>query len=468
MKKTMTTRKDFIAGALAGFACSGCRTWFGGGGRLCWHKGMLHCHTYWSDGRGFPEDAAAAYKALGYSFLAITDHNRLGTDPDMWRDVKPEDGPWPPSISRPVFDHYVRACSHARTRRTADGQEQVRLQPFAETRAMFEEPGRFLLMPGFEVTQLMPEGDRRDLHVNCVNLPDVLPSLAKAPIIARYGSASVGERLSANYAEYAAYVRAHDNVPSLFIVNHPVWPFLDVTAEDFLRHPEVRYFEVCNGGADFPAPDGLVDDGWYNDRLWDAVNAVRARRGEGLLLAVGSDDSHWYPGNGHGHPARTASTPGDAYVCVRTGELTPSALFSAMDRGDFYASCGVDPDVVDFDGERLTVSVPARPGVAHRIRFIVTKRDFSERPVRVVRVTSPLDKYGRVREIPESDPRIGLSAKVVEGRQDERTSASYALESDDLYVRARIESDEPAFISPCSHFHPKVRCAWTQPYAKTR
>lgn len=25
-----------------------------------------------------------------------------------------------------------------------------------------------------------------------------------------------------------------------------------------------------------------------------------------------------------------------------------------------------------------------------------------------------------------------------------------------------------AAISPCSHFHPKVRCAWTQPHAKAR
>ena len=30
--------------------------------------------------------------------------------------------------------------------------------------------------------------------------------------------------------------------------------------------------------------------------------------------------------------------------------------------------------------------------------------------------------------------------------------------------RARVESDEPAFYSPVPSFHPKVRCAWTQPH----
>ncbi|MDO9543036.1 MAG: hypothetical protein Q7J98_12040, partial [Kiritimatiellia bacterium] len=42
------------------------------------------------------------------------------------------------------------------------------------------------------------------------------------------------------------------------------------------------------------------------------------------------------------------------------------------------------------------------------------------------------------------------------------TKAAYRLEVNDLYVRARVESDCPSKIA--FHFHPKVKMAWTQPY----
>lgn len=40
-------------------------------------KGNLHCHTTLSDGQRSPEDVVACYRALGYDFLAITDHRKL-------------------------------------------------------------------------------------------------------------------------------------------------------------------------------------------------------------------------------------------------------------------------------------------------------------------------------------------------------------------------------------------------------
>jgi predicted metal-dependent phosphoesterase TrpH len=39
-----------------------------------WWKGNLHCHTVRSDGALSPEETARRYRALGYDFLAITDH----------------------------------------------------------------------------------------------------------------------------------------------------------------------------------------------------------------------------------------------------------------------------------------------------------------------------------------------------------------------------------------------------------
>lgn len=40
-------------------------------------KGNLHCHTTRSDGELAPEEVISLYRALGYHFLAITDHRRL-------------------------------------------------------------------------------------------------------------------------------------------------------------------------------------------------------------------------------------------------------------------------------------------------------------------------------------------------------------------------------------------------------
>jgi len=429
-----------------------------------WYRGALHTHTYWSDGRGFPEDCVSAYKALGFDFVAITDHNRIGSDTNCWRTVEPDDGPWPPRVSRPVFDHYVATYPHAQVRKGPDGKTQVRIQPVDETIRLFGEPGRFLVMKGAELTYAMEGANRLDVHMNCLNVPTVIPDVARDGLIANRPGRTIAEMLARCHADYRTSVAEAGNPPSLFMVNHPHWPILDVTPEDLLSQPGVRFFEVCNNGADFPMPPEAGDDGWHNDRLWDAVNAVRARRGVALLYATGSDDAHWYPGNGHARKVRTSGTPGDAWVMVRADALTPDALFAAMDRGDFYASCGVELDDVRFDGRRLRVRVPAKRGVTHKVRFIVSKKSFSEKPVRTVELSFPNGKNpkGRRRTLAVSGPGVGQTASCVEGREGEAVDASYALGPDDLYVRARIESDEPAAVT--ASLHPKVRCAWTQPY----
>ena len=47
-----------------------------------WLRGNLHCHTSNSDGALKPQATVDAYAALGYDFLAITDHDQL-TDPNQ-------------------------------------------------------------------------------------------------------------------------------------------------------------------------------------------------------------------------------------------------------------------------------------------------------------------------------------------------------------------------------------------------
>src|SRR5438093_3337301 len=42
-----------------------------------WLRGNLHAHTTYSDGVKTPKELLAEYEALGYDFLAITDHEDL-------------------------------------------------------------------------------------------------------------------------------------------------------------------------------------------------------------------------------------------------------------------------------------------------------------------------------------------------------------------------------------------------------
>lgn len=46
-------------------------------------KGNTHCHTTRSDGRKSPEDVKALYREMGYDFLALTDHRRMGETTHM-------------------------------------------------------------------------------------------------------------------------------------------------------------------------------------------------------------------------------------------------------------------------------------------------------------------------------------------------------------------------------------------------
>ena len=50
-------------------------------------RGNLHAHTLFSDGVKSPSELIAAYEALGYDFLAITDHSDLISS-DYWRALR--------------------------------------------------------------------------------------------------------------------------------------------------------------------------------------------------------------------------------------------------------------------------------------------------------------------------------------------------------------------------------------------
>jgi hypothetical protein len=299
--------------------------------------------------------------------------------------------------------------------------------------------------------------------MNYVNLPRLLPSYSAKGFVRVPKNKPVSGFLRENVAEVSALAREMDR-PHLFILNHPIWTWYDVGPEALIDNPEVRFFELCNNGSPYAPAAGLPADGFDTDRLWDVVNAFRARRGQPLLYGIGTDDTHHYNGE-HGKMLM----PGNAWSLVRSEALTAESLIAAFLAGDFVTCEMLEPQDVRFDRAHgtLTVSVAARTAVARTITFIVTKRDFSEKPVRTltVRAAEHPDSTRFERTVNIYDDKIGCVAKTVKGKPGEALTAAYTLQDDDLYVRARIEEAGQPLCT--AHLHPQGKhVAWTQPYRR--
>jgi len=420
-----------------------------------WFRGQLHCHSYWSDGRGFPEQTIAAYKDRGYQFVCITDHNRFAGNPEKWREVVEEEGGWPPNVSQAIFNAYVETYGQEWVETRAERKNNktithVRLKTHEELKARFEERGEFLLLPGVEITQTV---NGLGLHTNYINLPLILPCIEDTWLIKTIKGPSVSDVIALNASE-AKRAAAQLGVPHIFMLNHPFWVYYDIVPQDLIERPEVRFFEIGKGGFDYfhahpKAPDYTVD------KFWDIVNAFRRIRGHPFLYGVGSDDAHFYD------PERINVHGGAdvGWVMVRANALTAEDVIAAMHRGDFYSSTGVYLQDVAFDptAKTLRVKVKAEKGVNYRIHFITTKKDFNQD---VVEVESPAGEGHPARTIPVYSDDIGRTVKTVTW-----VEGVYRMDPDDLYVRARVESDVPRIVR--NPFHPKVKMAWTQPYSSS-
>lgn len=460
-------RREFlkIGGAAVGVAFSGCRTAAVSPAPKRWYKGMIHSHSYWSDGRAFPEQAINSYRRRGYDFFCLSDHNRLSWEKDEWRVVKPEPGKWPPDVEQRVYDAWRRDFPWARSRVNAKGETEARLTPYRELLERFNEPGRFLLMPGYELTRGIGRQNfnaARQVHVNCINFDELQPSARYTNLIQDvFTDHTYSNLIRESREEAELLMKAKGNPPHLIMLNHPHWLMCDCLPQDLIDNSEIRFFEICNNGCEIDPPEELQRNGGLcNDRFWDVVNAFRARAGKPLLYGVGSDDTHWYHYTDYDE---NLVHDGDAWIRVKADALTPAALFGAMNRGDFYAAAGLDLELVEFSAHTLRVRARPRQGETLRIRFIVTKRNFDDRIVKTVELT---ERFRR--SVPIYSDTIGTTAKLVEDVKGGVIEGEYALADDDLYVRARVESDR---LSPWyerrrqDRMCPHHAMAWTQPYA---
>ena len=215
-----------------------------------WWKGNMHTHSLWSDGDDFPEMIADWYKRNGYHFLALTDHNTVATEERWW--PVPATGLAPRGVRqvpRPVrCVRRAATCRRHVVRFVCGGRASIAPQ--------LDEPGKFLLVVGEEITQYL---ERRGAHMNALNLVDVIPAQPGATLV---------EMLRHDLeAVRAQEQRTGREINAVF--NHPnfLW---SQTAEDLLELPALRFFEVYNG---HPLVNILGDSVHAsNERIWTSCS----------------------------------------------------------------------------------------------------------------------------------------------------------------------------------------------------
>ena len=393
-----------------------------------WYKGNTHTHTWWSDGDSAPEVVTAWYRQHGYNFLVLSDHNVL-SEGDKWIEAK---GPREKAAARleEKFPGQAR-------RREVDGKVQYRCTPLAEVRTLFEKDGEFLMIPGEEISDHWSDPGakkNRPVHVGAVNLQTVI----KPP-----GGVTATQVMQNNVNAVLAQRKATGQ-PMFAHINHPNFGW-GIMAEDLAPLRGEQFFEVFNG---HPGVRNWGDDVHPStDRMWDIVLTQRlADLDLPVMFGVATDDAHAFVGI----PSR-ASNPGRGWVMVKASGLTPRHIIAAMERGDFYATSGVELATVKASSSRYEIEIKPREGVEYTIQFIGTRRGYDRG---VQRVPTSLPGEGPYVQYKYS-PELGQVLSQSTG-----TKAVYKMTGDELYVRAKITSTAK---HPNPFAEGDVEMAWTQP-----
>ena len=240
---------------------------------------------------------------------------------------------------------------------------------------------KFIVIKGEEISDIF---GKKPIHVNGLNLSRKIDP---------QGGRSVVEILQRNVDA----VRAASGVPH---INHPNYEWA-ITADDLKQVENNKLFEIYNGhhlvnnlgGGGVP---GL-------EEVWDTILSSGK-----LLYGIAVDDAHTFkqPWN------KNSAQPGRGWVVVRTDRLTTAAVLEALERGDFYASTGVELADYQINSKEIIVTIKQEGSSKYRVQFI--------------------GKGGRVLKEEVNNPAV------------------YQLRGDELYVRAKIVESNG-------------KLAWTQP-----
>jgi hypothetical protein len=198
---------------------------------------------------------------------------------------------------------------------------------------------KFLVVKGEEVTSTF---DKKPIHVNGLD-------------VARSVGAQKGESVVDVIQRSVDAIRAAKGVPS---VNHPNFGWA-ITADELRQVRNTRLFEVFNG---HPRVNNLGGGGVPGtEAAWDSILSAGV-----LLYGIAVDDAHAFKRPGD----PTVPLPGTGWVHVRAPRLESRAILDALERGDFYASTGVELQDYQVTADAMTITVKQETWAKYRIQFI--------------------------------------------------------------------------------------------------
>ncbi|HLM00330.1 MAG TPA: CehA/McbA family metallohydrolase [Pyrinomonadaceae bacterium] len=240
---------------------------------------------------------------------------------------------------------------------------------------------KFIVIRGEEVSDTF---EKKPIHVNGLNVERVVKP---------QGGGSVVEVIQRNVDA----IRAARGVPH---INHPNFGW-KITADDLKKVENNKLFEIYNGHPEVNNFGGGGKPGL--EEMWDAILSSGK-----LLYGIAVDDAHVFKKPWDKNVPR----PGQGWIFVRAEELSGAAILDAMERGDFYASTGVELTDYQVSDKNITITINEERTSKYRVQFI--------------------GKNGRI-----------LSESLL-------SPAVYQFRGDELYVRAKI-------------IESNGKIAWTQP-----
>ena len=214
------------------------------------------------------------------------------------------------------------------------------LTPVAPLNEQFGKTGEFVVMQGQEVTDSF---DKKPHHLNGLGISRVC-------MPARSGVSS-----AANIQANVDCIRSAGGIPQL---NHPNFGWA-LTAADIQKVNNFALMEIYNG---HPLVNNLGGGGLPGaEEIWDTLLTAGMR-----IYGIADDDSHAFKQLNENHLAN----PGRGWIFVRSPELTQVAILAAIERGDFYASTGVELADLSYDGKSLTVDIKEQSWSKYTINFI--------------------------------------------------------------------------------------------------
>lgn len=192
--------------------------------------------------------------------------------------------------------------------------------------SIYGAEGKFIVIKGEEITDRF--GDK-PIHVNGLNIDRLIPP---------QGGSNVTETIQRNVNS----LRAASGVPH---INHPNYRWT-IGSDELKQVNNYKLFEIFNG---HPYVNNVGGGGHPGlEEMWDMILTSGK-----LVYGLAVDDAHHFK-----RPwDKTAALPGKGWVVVRAEELSAALIMEAMERGDFYASTGVELSDYVVTGEEIRITI---------------------------------------------------------------------------------------------------------------